>query len=246
MDGSWSSGVPIAGGWCASSRNSERRRGDECSRRGRRPTRLVGQRAARPLRVLWSIEQLASARHFLRRGVPALVSSAESSQSTVAGLEPFQATARTLSSASRSYHARPNGGRLLNRLNLRKSRVREIRTLGSVRAKAEWLRYSTASFIGQECAGFSARAQARPHSSHLNSGWVASPICQGLGFDQPHAVRCTDSSELFEVTPYACSERVDKVLARRRKRQEVRNRLGVVGLPGDVAAGGARRCGHGR
>jgi hypothetical protein len=31
-------------------------------------------------------------------------------------------------------HARPDGGRLLNR-NLRKSRVREIRTLGSVRAK---------------------------------------------------------------------------------------------------------------
>ena len=25
--------------------------------------------------------------------------------------------------------------------------------------------------------------EARPHRSHLNSGWAASPICQGLGFD---------------------------------------------------------------
>jgi hypothetical protein len=32
----------------------------------------------------------------------------------------------------------PPGGRLLTRANLRRSRVRESRSLGSVRAKAEW------------------------------------------------------------------------------------------------------------
>jgi transposase InsO family protein len=32
--------------------------------------------------------------------------------------------------------------------------------------------------IGQECAGFSAPAEARPHRSHLNSRWAASTICQ--------------------------------------------------------------------
>src|SRR6266851_9670274 len=40
-----------------------------------------------------------------------------------------------------------------------------------------------ASLIGPECAGFSAPAEARLHRSHLNSGWAASSICQGLGFD---------------------------------------------------------------
>jgi transposase InsO family protein len=40
-----------------------------------------------------------------------------------------------------------------------------------------------ASLIGQECAGFSAPAEARPHRSHLDSGRAASSICQGLGFD---------------------------------------------------------------
>jgi len=29
-----------------------------------------------------------------------------------------------------------------------------------------------ASLIGQECAGFSAPAEARPHRRHLNSGWL--------------------------------------------------------------------------
>src|ERR1700726_3995677 len=36
--------------------------------------------------------------------------------------------------------------------------------------------------LEQECAGFSAPPEARPHRSHLNSRWAASPICQGIGF----------------------------------------------------------------
>jgi hypothetical protein len=41
-----------------------------------------------------------------------------------------------------------------------------------------------ASLIAQECAGFSALAEAGPHRKHLNSGGgAASPICQGLAFD---------------------------------------------------------------
>jgi hypothetical protein len=31
--------------------------------------------------------------------------------------------------------------------------------------------------------------QVRPHRSHLNSGWAASPICQGSGFDQTQVPR---------------------------------------------------------
>jgi hypothetical protein len=56
-----------------------------------------------------------------------------------------------------------------------------------VASRSEELRFllqpgPDASLIGQECAGLSAPAEARPHRSHLNSGRSASPICQGLGF----------------------------------------------------------------
>jgi hypothetical protein len=40
-----------------------------------------------------------------------------------------------------------------------------------------------ASIIEQECAGSSAPPEARLHRSHPNSGWAASPIRPGLGFD---------------------------------------------------------------
>jgi transposase InsO family protein len=58
----------------------------------------------------------------------------------------------------------------------------------AVASRSEELRFllqpdTDASLIGQERAGFSAPAEARPHRSHPNSGWAASPICQGLGFD---------------------------------------------------------------
>ena len=58
----------------------------------------------------------------------------------------------------------------------------------AVASRSEELRFllqpgPDASLIGQECAGFSAPAEARPHRSHLNSGWAASPIRPGLGFD---------------------------------------------------------------
>jgi DNA methylase len=42
---------------------------------------------------------------------------------------------------------------------------------------------SNASLTGQECAGFSAPAEARSHRSNTNPRWTPSPIRQGLGFD---------------------------------------------------------------
>jgi RNA-directed DNA polymerase len=51
--------------------------------------------------------------------------------------------ARTFPFARSTNHSFPTAGRLLTRVNFRKSRVRENRLLGSVRAKAEWLSYST-------------------------------------------------------------------------------------------------------
>ena len=71
--------------------------------------------------------------------------------------------------------------------------ARKPGSLGRVRrsalaSRSEELRFllqsgPNASLIAQECAGFSALTELRPHRGHLNSGWAASPICQGLGFD---------------------------------------------------------------
>jgi hypothetical protein len=68
--------------------------------------------------------------------------------------------------------------------------VRKPRSLGRLRrsavaSRSEELRFllqsgSDTSLMGQECAGFSAPAEARLHRSHLNSGWATSSICQGL------------------------------------------------------------------
>jgi hypothetical protein len=65
--------------------------------------------------------------------------------------------------------------------------LRRVRR-SAVASRSEELRFllqpgSDASLIGQECAGLSAPAEARPRRSHLNSGWAASPICLGLGFN---------------------------------------------------------------
>jgi transposase InsO family protein len=40
-----------------------------------------------------------------------------------------------------------------------------------------------ASLIGQECAGFSASAEDRPHRSDTNPRRASSSICPGLAFD---------------------------------------------------------------
>jgi hypothetical protein len=67
------------------------------------------------------------------------------------------------------------------------------RSLGRVRRSAvasrfEELRFllqpgPDASLTGQECAGFSAPAEDRPHRSNTNPRRASSSICPGLGFD---------------------------------------------------------------
>ena len=60
-------------------------------------------------------------------------------------LEPLQSDARALSPTPASDHSPLGGADGMTRVTLGKSRVRESRTPGSVRAKAEWLSYSTAT-----------------------------------------------------------------------------------------------------
>ena len=72
-------------------------------------------------------------------------------------------------------------------------RLDSTRTPGGVRrsalaSRSEELRFllqrsPDASLLGQECAEFSAPAEARSHRSRFNAGRAASPICQSLGFD---------------------------------------------------------------
>jgi hypothetical protein len=78
--------------------------------------------------------------------------------------------------------------RALHRLDsARKPRSPDRVRRSAVASRSEELRFllqsgPDASLIGQECAGSSAPPKARPHRSHLNFGWAASPICQGLSF----------------------------------------------------------------
>ena len=70
----------------------------------------------------------------------------------------------------------------------RKPRSPDSVRRGAVVSRAKELRFllqssPDASLTGQECAGFAATAEARPHCCNTNPRWAASPICPGLGFD---------------------------------------------------------------
>ena len=87
--------------------------------------------------------QLGPAWRFLSGDTPYLVSGAQSPKPAPALVGALCPVTRTFPSARSTNHTSPAGGHLLTRANLRRSRVRESRPLGSVRAKAEWLSYST-------------------------------------------------------------------------------------------------------
>jgi len=87
--------------------------------------RLVRKHIAQSLRVLRRAQQRAPAQHLLRRGLPTLISRAESTQSAVADLGSLRVAARMLSFTRCSHHSITTGGRMLIRSNLRKSGVRE-------------------------------------------------------------------------------------------------------------------------
>ena len=74
---------------------------------------------------------------------------AAKSEGPSAGVESVQGDARALPLAVASDHSPLGGTRGLTRVTFGKSRVRESCTPGSVRAKAEWLSYSTVTGGGR-------------------------------------------------------------------------------------------------
>ena len=99
----------------------------------------------RPLRVLRTAEQLPSAGRISSGGPAHLVplSPAAQPEGTEPHLGPLQSDARSLSSTTPSDHSSLGRPDSMTWVTPGKSRVRESHTPGSVRAKAEWLSYST-------------------------------------------------------------------------------------------------------
>src|SRR3954452_1286583 len=110
-----------------------------------RATTLVRQHHARSLRLLWAAEQLPRAERVSPGGPAHLVTLSPTAQSEgpKPHLGPLQSDARALSSTTASDHSPLGGSDGMMQVTLGKSRVRESRTPGSVRAKAKWLSYST-------------------------------------------------------------------------------------------------------
>src|SRR5918996_4919210 len=102
-----------------------------------RATPLVRQHPARSLRLLWAAAQLPGAERGLPGGSSHLVPLPSQTQpeSSKAHLGRVQRDARTLPSAAASDHTSPDGENGMTRVTLGRSRVRESRTPGSVRAK---------------------------------------------------------------------------------------------------------------
>src|SRR5207237_8981532 len=122
-----------------------------------RAATLVRQHPARSLRLLWAAEQLPRIERVASGGPAHLVPLPPAAQSEAPEphLGPLQSDARALSPTTASDHSPLGGADAMTRVTLGKSRVRESRTPGSVRAKAEWLSYSTTT--GGRCGIWGAR-----------------------------------------------------------------------------------------
>jgi len=72
-----------------------------------------------------------------------MVSRPTAKESAAYDLEELRRSARTVPLADPSYHSPPTCHGTVTRVTLGRSRMRESRTYGSVRAKSEWLSYST-------------------------------------------------------------------------------------------------------
>ena len=72
-----------------------------------------------------------------------LVSRSAKAESARPDVESIQEDSRTHSLARTSNHPLPGGSRSWPWVTFKRSRLQEIRTLGSARAKVEWLSYST-------------------------------------------------------------------------------------------------------
>ena len=97
--------------------------------------------------LLWAPSEPSSAERVLRRGQAPLVSRLAKAESEGSDLESFWTDIGALPLARTPDHSLPGGSRRWPWVTFKRSRVRESRMLGSVRAKAEWLSYSTNPYL---------------------------------------------------------------------------------------------------
>ena len=107
--------------------------------------RLVCQRAAGPLRLLWPAAQLSGTQRLppTHPATLALLPAAAQPEKPTDGVGPVRGPDGAFPPSITSDHPPIDDTPSMLRVTFGKSRVREIRTHGSVRAKAEWLSYST-------------------------------------------------------------------------------------------------------
>lgn len=112
--------------------------------------RMAHRRSAWTLRLLWQTAQLSSAQRLLPGRASDLAALSETAQSekSAHGLVAVRNPDGSLPPARSTHHSHLGAGADMTRVTLGKSRVRESRTPGSVRAKAEWLSYSTTTRFG--------------------------------------------------------------------------------------------------
>ena len=110
-----------------------------------RAASLVHQRSARSLRLLWPTTKLPGAHRVPSGSAPHLADLPATAQSENAAheLADLCGSADKLPPSNTSDHSSLDGSCSMTQVILGKSRVREICMPGSVRAKAEWLSYST-------------------------------------------------------------------------------------------------------
>ena len=93
--------------------------------------------------LLWASLEPSCAGRVLPGGSTPLVSRLAKAESEGSDLESFWTDIGALPLARTPDHSLPGGSRRWPWVTFKRSRVRESRMLGSVRAKAEWLSYST-------------------------------------------------------------------------------------------------------
>nr|WP_287208861.1 reverse transcriptase domain-containing protein [Mesorhizobium sp.] len=106
---------------------------------------VVRRRSAWTLRLLRQAAQLPSAQRILSANAPDMATVSETAQpeKPAHGLVGVRDPDGALPPANSAHHSNLGASTDMTRVTLGKSRVREIRPPGSVRAKAEWLSYST-------------------------------------------------------------------------------------------------------
>ncbi|MER8492653.1 hypothetical protein NKH53_31310, partial [Mesorhizobium australicum] len=110
---------------------------------------VVRRRSAWTLRLLRQAAQLSSAQRIPSANAPDMATVSETTQpeKPAHGLVGVRDPDGALPPANSAHHSNLGASTDMTRVTLGKSRVREIRPPGSVRAKAEWLSYSTTILV---------------------------------------------------------------------------------------------------